>query len=107
MPARPDSTASPFAGELFRALADEGRLTLTAGQADAAIAGLELTLSEVRARLRILRSRDQTSPGRTGELSDDVVDAVFADQLAPGRMELAMVEIPKYIEALRRARRSL
>ncbi|MBL7253216.1 hypothetical protein [Paractinoplanes lichenicola] len=99
MPARPDS---PFAGELFRSLAAEGRLRLDAGQADAAIAGLERTLSEVRARLRLLEHRQ---PGSAADLSDAVVDAVFADQLAPGRLELATVEIPKYIEALRRARR--
>jgi hypothetical protein len=33
----------------------------------------------------------------------DVVDAVFADQLAPGQLERAATELPKYIEALRRA----
>ena len=105
MPARPDITTNPFAGELFRVLAAEGRLRLDAGQADAAIADLERTLAEVRARLRLLHGRQQASPEGRGELSDDAVNAVFADQLAPGRLELAAVELPKYIEALRRARR--
>jgi hypothetical protein len=104
VPARPDINASPFAGELFRRLAAEGRLRLDAGQADAAIASLEDTLDQVRARLRILRRRQQAGPGPSGDLSDEAVDAIFADQLAPGQLELATVEIPKYIEALRRAR---
>ncbi|MDY7085806.1 MAG: hypothetical protein SYR96_11940 [Actinomycetota bacterium] len=105
MPAGPDLTASPFAGELFQVLAAEGRLRLDAGQADAVIASLERTLAEVQARLRLLRGRQQVPPGVQAELSDETVDAVFADQLAPGRLESAAVELPKYIEALRQARR--
>jgi hypothetical protein len=109
VPAHPDLSTTPFAGELFLALADEGRLVLDAAQADEAIAGLERTLSRVRARLRIIRIWQQAPTQSVGELPDElapvVIDAVFADQLAPGRLELATVEIPKYIEALRRARR--
>ncbi|MBU2668196.1 hypothetical protein KOI35_32260 [Actinoplanes bogorensis] len=105
MPARPDIPADPFAGELFRSLAAEGRLRLDPGQADAAIESLERTLAEVRTRLRLLQRRREASPGEAGELSDQTVDAIFADQLAPGRLELATVEIPKYVEALRLARR--
>jgi hypothetical protein len=106
--ADPDVPANPFAGELLLALAREGRLVLDAAQADRAIADLERTLSAVRARLRILRIWRQAPTQRVDELPDelapDVVDALFADQLAPGRLELAATEIPTYIEALRRAR---
>lgn len=108
MPAHPDASTSPFAGELLLVLAAEGRLVLDAMEADQVIAGLERTLSAVRARLRIIRiwQHGPTQPvdELPDELARDVVDAVFADQLAPGRLELAAVEIPKYIEALRRAR---
>ncbi|MFI5935035.1 hypothetical protein [Actinoplanes sp. NPDC051494] len=109
MPADREISSSPFAGELFLTLAAEGRLTLDPIRADEVIAGLERTLSAARARLRVLKiwhtvpaQRFDDLPGR---LADDVVDAVFAEQLAPGRLEEAVVELPKYIEALRRARR--
>lgn len=108
MPADPDPPTSPFVGQLLRVLAEEGRLVLAAEQADEVIAGLEHTLSEVRARLRLLRLWQQAPYQRVDDLPEeiarDVVDALFADQLAPGRLELATVELPKYIEALRQAR---
>ncbi|MFV2009120.1 MULTISPECIES: hypothetical protein [unclassified Micromonospora] len=95
-------------GELLLILAGEGRLVLDPARADEAIAGLERTLSEVRARLRLIRIWQRAPLGQVDDLPDDVardvVEAVFADQLAPGRLELAVIEIPKYIEALRRAR---
>ncbi|UQU64503.1 hypothetical protein COUCH_37070 [Couchioplanes caeruleus] len=105
----PDAESSaPFAGELFLTLAAEGRLVVDPVRADQAIAGLERTLSLIRARLRIIRIWQHSPPQRVDELPDelanDVVDAVFADQLAPGRLEQAVTELPKYIEALRRAR---
>ena len=100
---------SEFAGELFLHLAAEGRLVVEAGQADRMIADLEATLAVLRARLRVLelwradpRPRIECLPP---ELADSVVDAVFADQLAPGRIEQAARELPKYVEALRAARR--
>jgi hypothetical protein len=96
-------------GELLLTLADDGRLVLDAAHADEVIARLERTLSAVRARLRVIRLWQQAPTRRVEELPDElarfVVDAVFADQLAPDRLELATVELPKYIEALRRARR--
>jgi hypothetical protein len=102
-----DASPLPFAGELFLRLADQGRLVVDPGRADEAIAGLECTLAQIRARLRVIRIWQQM-PGRRvhdlpGELVQDVVDAVFAEQLAPGQLERAAVELPKYIEALRRA----
>lgn len=105
----PDAESSaPFAGELFLTLAAEGRLVMDPVRADQAIAGLERTLSLIRARLRIIRIWQHSPTQRVDELPEelakDVVDAVFADQLAPGRLEQAVTELPKYIEALRRAR---
>jgi hypothetical protein len=98
-----------FAGDLFLTLASEGRLVLDPGSADEAIAGLERTLALTRARLRIIRIWRQLPARRLDELPpallQDIVDAAFVDQLAPGRLESAVAELPKYIEALRRARR--
>ena len=97
----------PYAGELFLRLATEGRLVIDRARADEIIAGLEGTLAVVRGRLRVLRIWQELPDSRVGDLPDglgkDVVDAVFLDQLAPGQLERAAVELPKYIEALRRA----
>lgn len=96
-----------FAGELFLTLAAEGRLVVDPRRADEVIAGLEGTLAQIRARLRVIRIWQQTPAQRVGDLPEelvqDVVDAVFVDQLAPGQLESAAVELPKYIAALRRA----
>jgi len=104
-----DVAASPFAGELFLLLATEGRLVLDEASADEVIAGLERTLALIRARLRVMRIWHQQPAGRVEELPDevarDVVDAVFTDLMAPGQLEQAATELPKYIEAIRRARR--
>ncbi|WKU05747.1 hypothetical protein [Micromonospora sp. HUAS LYJ1] len=108
MSADPSVPSSPFAGELLLALAREGRFVLDPAQADQTIAELERTLSAVRARLRILRIWQHAPTQRMDDIPDDlapdVVDAIFADQLAPGRLELAVAELPKYIAALRQAR---
>ncbi|AGZ38806.1 hypothetical protein [Actinoplanes friuliensis] len=97
-----------FAGDLFLTLATEGRLVLDPVNADEVIAGLERTLAMIRARLRVIRIWQQLPVQQLDalppELRQDVVDAVFVDQLAPGRLESAVAELPKYIEALRRAR---
>lgn len=98
----------PFAGELFLHLATEGRLVVDAVRADEVIAGLECTLAQIRARLRVIRIWQQQPAQRVDELPEelvqDVVDAVFTDQLAPGQLERAAQELPMYIEAFRRAR---
>jgi len=100
---------SEFAGELFLDLAVEGRLVVEAGQADRMIADLEATLAVLEARLRVLELwRSHPAPRiecLPPEFADSVVDAVFADQLAPGRIEQATRELPKYVAALRAARR--
>jgi uncharacterized membrane protein YccC len=96
-----------FAGDLFLVLATEGRLVLDPGNADEVVVRLERTLAMIRARLRLIRIWEQLPDRRLSALPpalrQDVVDAVFADQLAPGRLERAVAELPKYIEALRRA----
>lgn len=98
-----------FAGELFLHLAAEGRLVVEAGRADRLIADLEATLAVLRGRLRALELwRSHPAPTLDGlppEVAAAVVDALFADQLAPGRLERAAGELPKYVAALRAARR--
>ncbi|GAA3351194.1 hypothetical protein GCM10020358_80040 [Amorphoplanes nipponensis] len=102
-----DGPALPFAGELFLHLAAEGRLVVDAVDAEAAIVGLERTLAQIRARLRILGIWQQIPARRVGDLpgdlARDVVDAVFTEQLAPGQLARAAAELPMYIAALRRA----
>jgi len=94
-----------FAGELFLTLATEGRLVLDPCAADDAIAGLERTLDVLLARLQLVRTWEHEPHPPAGDLAPGVVDAVFAEQLAPGRIEQAVRELPKYIHALHLARR--
>jgi hypothetical protein len=98
-----------FAGELFLTLANEGRLVVDSERADELIAELERTLDILQARLRVLEVWHQhPSPAverLPAELAETAVDAVFADQLAPGRLAEAAVELPKYLAALKVARR--
>jgi hypothetical protein len=99
-----------FAGELFLALATEGRLVVESDRADRLIADLEQTLAVLRARLRVLEVWHQhPAPAiekLPPEVADSIVDAVFAEQLAPGRLERAAEELPKYLAALKVARRA-
>jgi hypothetical protein len=99
----------PYAGDLFMSLAADGRLVVEAARADELIADLERTLDLITTRLRLVRlwqrlpepAVDRLPP----ELSQSVVDAVFVAQLAPGQLEQAVHELPKYIQALQLARR--
>jgi hypothetical protein len=105
-----DQDVQPFAGELFLTLAAEGRLVLDAAAADPVIAGLEQTLEAVARRLELLTVW-RRNPGipidcLPPELAASLTDTAFADQLTPGRLERAVEELPKYIEALRLARRT-
>ncbi len=106
-PAAPRDGA--FAGELFRALAAQGRLVVDADRADALIRGLQQTLDVLTARLRVVRKwHTMAAPRLDGlppQVASAVVEAVFVDQLAPGHLERAVAELPKYIDALRLARR--
>jgi uncharacterized membrane protein YccC len=98
-----------FAGELFLALANEGRLVVDSERADEMIADLERTLAILQDRLRVLEVWQQHPAPAVeklpAEVAETVVDAVFADQLAPGRLAQAAVELPKYVAALKVARR--
>jgi hypothetical protein len=99
----------PFAGDLFMSLAAEGRLVVDAVRADELIADLERTLDMITTRLRLVRIWQQLREPAVDELpealSQSVVDAVFVAQLAPGQLERAVDELPKYIQALQAARR--
>jgi uncharacterized membrane protein YccC len=98
-----------FAGELFLALATEGRLVVDSQRADELIADLENTLAVLHERLRVLEVWQQNPAPAVSkfpaETAETVVDAVFADQLAPGRLARAAAELPKYVAALKAARR--
>ncbi|MET7751577.1 hypothetical protein [Micromonospora sp. NPDC005367] len=93
-----------FAGDLFLALAAEGRLVVDAAWADDMITTLEQTRSILRQRLRAVRGWQSPSGRGVCELTQGVVDALFIDQLAPGRLEESITELAKYAEALRLAR---
>jgi hypothetical protein len=96
-------SADGFAGDLFLALARNGSLVLDPGQAANVIADLQDTLEVVRDRMRVLASR---TPGDHHHLaSQHTVDALFTELLAPGQMERALDQLPKYIQALRIAGR--
>jgi hypothetical protein len=99
----------PFAGDLFMSLASQGRLVIDAVRADEMIADLDRTLDMINTRLRLVQIWRQLPEVAVDqlpeELSQSVVDAVFVDQLAPGQLERAAHELPKYIQALQVARR--
>jgi hypothetical protein len=100
-----------FAGDLFLKLAEQGRLVLDAEQADQVIADLEETMNLVNARVRLLQLWRRLSGPVLDDLDPDVertvIDTVFAEQLVPGRLEEALRELPKYVEALKVARRAV
>jgi hypothetical protein len=97
----------PYAGDLFLTLAREGRLVVDADVAATLIAELERTLAKVRSRQRVARMWQQPPTrgidGLPEPLAQVLVDAVFTEQVSPGQLDDAAAELPKYIEALRRA----
>jgi hypothetical protein len=101
----PNCTAVRFAGDLFLALATDGRLTVDAEQADRLIACLEQTIELVSAQLCRAELARRLPLAAVGELLPAtellIIDAAFADQVSPGRFERALDELPKYVEALR------
>jgi hypothetical protein len=103
--ARPTSPA--FAGDVFLTLAAQGRLVLEADEADSVIASLEKTLALLGRRAEVLDAwrRRHADVDFAGVVNQSVVDVVFADVVAPGQLEQALAELPKYVEALRLAKR--
>ncbi|SDM81574.1 hypothetical protein [Allokutzneria albata] len=103
-------TRQPLSGDALLGLARAGRFVLDPAAADQAIAELERTLAVVGERVRRVRLARRTPPGSARpwpeEEDDLVVEAVFAEQLAPGRMEWALRELPKYVAAMYIARTS-
>jgi hypothetical protein len=95
--------SSGYAGDLFLRLAADGRLRMDPDQAGRVIADLERTLAAVHARLRLIEAW-RLAPA-DAERAGGTMDAVFQEQVCPGQLEAAAVELPKYLEALRRARR--
>ncbi|SES29674.1 hypothetical protein SAMN05216188_1312 [Lentzea xinjiangensis] len=104
------SPPEQFAGDLFLQLARRGWLVLEPAQAEGVIGELERTLDEVRSRLRKLELSRKLRDASGGHVAPDVdqlvVDAVFAGQINSDSWERALVELPKYIEALRIAGRN-
>jgi hypothetical protein len=102
-----DVTSPAFAGDVFLAFAAQGRLVLDADEADEAIAGLERTLDLVSRRVQLLDAwrRREADPDFAGVVSQSIVDVVFAEVVAPGQLERALHELPKYLEAMRLAKR--
>ncbi|MFB9909013.1 hypothetical protein [Allokutzneria oryzae] len=99
-----DYAHEPFIGDLLLDLAREGRLVLAPALADELISDLERTLDVVGERARQVESVRRAPPGIPREHPDSVVDALFVEQVAPRRMERALSELPKYVEALHLAR---
>lgn len=92
-----------FAGDLLLRLASDGVLVLAPEHADQLIAEITLTLDVVRARfglLQLLCHCPTTPPEDSGHLDQVLVDVAFTEQTAPGRLERAMLGLPKYIRAL-------
>jgi hypothetical protein len=111
MPTDRETETTLFAGELLLTLASEGRLVLDSAEADRVIANLERSLAAVTTRLQASREWDELPHPRVeslrGKGAEDLLDGVFVRQVAPGLLEKAQTELPKYIEALRMARRTV
>lgn len=103
-----DPAEEMFVGDLFVELAEQGRLVVDPGLAARLIDELEQTLAIVGERQQRVELARRNPPGTALEWAPGqqalVVDALFVEQVAPGRMERALVELPKYLEALRIAR---
>lgn len=99
-----------FAGDLFLALAADGRLVLDPVEADRMIAELERTIELVSAqlcrvelawRLRLVGVRELLpATERT------IIDAAFLEQVSPGRFEHVLDELAKYLRAFKIAKKA-
>ncbi|SDT09842.1 hypothetical protein [Actinoplanes derwentensis] len=57
------------------------------------------------ARLAAVQHWNSCAGCRAQPRPGDLVNGVFIEQIAPGRLEQAAIELPRYIAALRLARR--
>jgi hypothetical protein len=98
---------SAYAGDMLLALAVQGRLVLDEDEADEAIAGLERTLAVIDRRVRLLEQwrSAPVDPAHTSHAEQGEIDALFGELVAPGQLRRALQELPKYVEAFRRAKR--
>ena len=97
-----------FSGDLLLELAEDGRLVLEESEADEIITGIERTMSVLRLRQQQLEAWRRSLRGVRDThclpVEQFVIDAVFAEQIWPGRTEAALRELPKYLEAFRNIR---
>ncbi len=95
----PEEGLAEFAGDLLLRLAVSGALVLERGHADTLIADLTEALAVVR-RWRHANTCPRNRLAELGEVEEQLgFDAAFAEQVAPGRLDRALAELPKYIEA--------
>jgi hypothetical protein len=94
-----------YGGDLVLSLAEDGRLALGVAEADELIAGLEHTLMVLRLRECGMQVWQRPSWREVGEcfpaVEQFVDDVAFVEQIEPGRLEAALRELPKYLEAFR------
>jgi hypothetical protein len=101
------STSAPttFAGDLFLRLAMDGRLVVDAAQADRVIASLERTIELASAQMCRVELAQALTLASVREMLPAtermIIDAAFAEQVTPGRLEEVLQELPKYVKAFR------
>src|SRR5258708_3008678 len=100
LPPRQDASDDMvFSGDVFLELAASGVLVLDPVHADSLVDDLRAALDVVRARI-LVNELFATQPrlplgDLVPEVADAVADAAFAEQVAPGLMEMSLVELPK------------
>ena len=101
---------SVFLGDGLLELAQSGAFVLDPERADGLIGDLEVALDLVRARISVnemfVAQPRLSLDGFAPEVADAVAGAVFVEQVAPGRMEASLEELPKCIQALQLAKQS-
>lgn len=99
-----------FAGDLFLSLASRGMFVLEPRSADRFIAQMSAALDQVRVRcglIKLLGGNPVGSLAAEDEVAEQALfDIAFAEQVAPGRLDQAMVELPKYIQAFEIAKKA-
>ncbi|HEX9335467.1 MAG TPA: hypothetical protein VF892_06265 [Pseudonocardiaceae bacterium] len=97
-----------FAGDLFLALAADGRLVLDPVRADRVIVELERTIELVSAQFCRTELARRLPLAAVRELLPATelmtVDAAFIEQVSPGRFEHVLDELAKYVRAFKIAK---